>query len=445
MTAELRLPAKMSAWVHPRRFKIARGGRGGGKSRTCAAVLVREGARRRIRWLCAREVQKSIDESVYRLMVDEIERQGLQAHYDVQARVIKGRYTGTAFTFTGLREHTKDSLKSYEDYDGVWVEEAHSVSAASWEILIPTFRRDAVDGRPGSEIWATYNRTLPTDPIDVMARYAEETKDPDFLIVEINGTDNYWFPEVLKREMERCRLQSPDLYRHIWLGEYRSEQGIIFKREWFQNRYKRIPEGVNLNRYMASDYAVTPDAGDSTEHGVFGMGSDGMLYGLDWWHGQDSPDVWIPSAFELAKRHSVLGWFEEKGVILRSVEPYIKLEMKKRRHYINRIPLASASSKADRALGFVAMASNGMVRFPETAWADRVIQQLCAFNGDPANIDDAVDVCSLIARGLEEVHAGRPNPAPKAKPPEPFTERWFEKMSRMDDESRKAAADRFRP
>jgi predicted phage terminase large subunit-like protein len=440
----VQLPAKMAKWVHPRRYKIAKGGRGGGKSRAAAGILVRRGAREPIRWLFAREIQKSIEESVYVLLVDEIRRQKLTAHYDILKNRIIGKYTGATFTFTGLREHTKDSLKSYENYDGVWVEEAHSVSAQSWEVLIPTFRRDAnpETGQAASEIWATYNPDDESDPIDVIVRDAIATNDPDFLITEINYLDNPWFPEVLEKERKRMLAQNPDLHEHIWLGKYRSALGIMFKREWFK-RYDVLP--AKRNRYIASDYAVTPDGGDSTEHGVWALDDEGRLYAEAWWHGQTAPDVWIEAWIQLIKTHKpILKAFEEKGAILRAVDGAINKAMKEANCYVVREGLPSATNKNIRALGFQARASAGLVYFPKTQWADRVIDQLCRFTGEAGKIDDAVDVCSLIGRALDEMHNASKPDKPAKEPAKVFTQEWFDKLYKQDEDSRQREEAHFK-
>lgn len=444
MDDALRIPAKMLCFLEPCRYKIAKGGRGGGKSRTFAAILVRRGARECLRWLFAREVQKSIEESVYLLLVDEIRRQGLSAHYDIQKTRIIGRYTGTTFVFTGLREHTKDSLKSYENYHGVWVEEAHSVAAQSWEILIPTFRRDydPVTGEPASEIWASYNPELESDPIDVIVRDAIATNDPDFMIVEINWSDNRWFPEVLDKERLRMKANNPDLYEHIWEGKYRSAAGLMFKRDWFK-RYDRLP--AKLNFYVASDYAVTDDGGDSTEHGVWGLDDEGNLYAAAWWDGQTSPAIWIEAWIVLCRKWKPRRAFEEKGVILRAVDGAINKAMKEASPpcFVIREGLPSASNKAARAMGFQARASAGTVYFPKTQWADRVINQLCAFTGEEGRIDDAVDVCSLIGRGLDSMYNAMKPVKPAPPPSKVFSDAWFDKLHKQSENDLKQEKDYF--
>lgn len=391
-TLRLEIPAKMMPFATQRsRHKVARGGRGSGKSWSVARVLAAKGYAEPLRILCVREVQKSIKESSHRLLADTIGAMGLGGFYDVQQTVIKAP-NGTEFAFAGLQDHTADSLKSYEGFDIAWVEEAHTVSERSAQILIPTIRK------PGSELWWTYN---PDDDADFVHQMAEHP-DENTLVVDINWRDNPWFPAELELERRKLQTLNPDLYRHVWEGDCRSLGGIMFKRDWFKF-YDTAPAGLNL--YLASDYAVTPDGGDYTEHGVWGLSREGDLYAVDWWYGQTDPSEWIDKWIELSAKHKPRAAFEEKGVILRAVDSAITKRMRETQTFIHRVPLASAGSKQERALGFAARASAGTVHLPSgQPWAIRLLNQLCAFSGQDGKQDDAVDVCSLIGRGLDFMH-----------------------------------------
>lgn len=150
-TIDLSLPEKLLPILKPKRFKIMHGGRGGGKSHTVAQVLLMLASQRKLRILCVREVQKSLRQSSMQVLVDYIDRLGMGEFFTILKTEIRCNLTGSQFEFSGLKDHTADSIKSWEGADIVWVEESHSVSAHSWNILIPTIRK------PGSEIWATYN------------------------------------------------------------------------------------------------------------------------------------------------------------------------------------------------------------------------------------------------------------------------------------------------
>lgn len=224
LQVEARFPPKLAdALFAPKRYLFLRGGRGSGKSWAAALALLVLAMQRRRRVLCAREIQKSIRESVHQLLRDTIERHGLGAFYEVLTTEIRGA-NGSLFSFAGLSEQTAESIKSYEGYDLVWLEEAQSLTARSLSILIPTIRRE------GSEIWATYNPQLDTDPIDVLA---VKQRPPGAITVDLNWSDNPWFPAVL--EQERLHAQATMRaweYGHVWEGRYLpAVEGAIYADE----------------------------------------------------------------------------------------------------------------------------------------------------------------------------------------------------------------------
>ncbi|MGH8032706.1 MAG: PBSX family phage terminase large subunit [Luteimonas sp.] len=431
----LQLPVKLLPILQPRRFKVLHGGRGGAKSHTVAQVLLMRSMQHKLRILCVREVQKSLAQSSKRVLEDYIERLGLSAYFAITKKEedsITCLLTGSTFSFSGLKDYTADSIKSWEGCDIVWVEEAHSVSANSWNVLIPTIRK------AGSEIWITFNPDQADDY--VYLRFVVNT-DPNAWVCEINWRDNPWFGSEMDDERRQLKAVNDDLYQHVWEGKCRSAAGLMFKRAWFK-WYDTPPERLNL--YMASDYAVTEDGGDFTEHGIGGLDHSGDLWLVDWWYGQTAPATWIDAAVALLRRHKPHTWFEEAGVILRSQDGAISKAMLEQRPrvYIHREALPSAGNKATRAMGFAARASMGTVWLPKgEAWAERLVNQLCAFTGEPGRTDDGVDVCSLLARGLDQMgNAGLPE-QPVIMEIVPFTEQWI----RDDDrDNERAAAERRR-
>lgn len=139
----------------PRRYKVTYGGRGAAKSWGYAMALLLMGTQRKLRILCTREIQNSIRDSVHRLLSELIARLGFGGFYSVTDKSIRA-LNGTEFIFAGML-HNVDSIKSMEGIDIAWVEEARNVSQASWEVLIPTIRKD------DSEIWITFNPIFAED------------------------------------------------------------------------------------------------------------------------------------------------------------------------------------------------------------------------------------------------------------------------------------------
>jgi phage terminase large subunit len=167
--------------------------------------------RQGFRGLCCREIQKSLKESAKRLLEQKIEDHGLGPLFDVQSTEIKTPGGGT-IVFAGLQDHTAESIKSYEGFDVAWVEEAQTVSSRSWNLLRPTIRK------PGSEIWASWNPRLKTDPVD--ATFRGEELPTGSVVVRANWSDNPWFPAELEQERLDCLRMQAEQYDHIWEGGY---------------------------------------------------------------------------------------------------------------------------------------------------------------------------------------------------------------------------------
>lgn len=209
------------------RYKIARGGRGSAKSRTIATALIIRGAKKPIRWLCARETQKSLKYSSRQILVDAILRLGLQSRYRILEDEIRGTESDeqgrhTVFIFAGIREISVDSIKSLEGFDGIWISEAHNVSESSWKRITPTFRND------DAEVWVDYNPELEEDFIH---RWSNNPP-PNAKVVHVTFEDNPWFPDVLRVDMEHMRTTDPDGYEHVWLGKAKnSVVGAVYGKQ----------------------------------------------------------------------------------------------------------------------------------------------------------------------------------------------------------------------
>lgn len=202
----------------PARYKVLYGGRGSGKSWGVSRALILQGAQKRLRILCTRELQNSITESVHRLLSDQIESMGFSSLFTIQNNSIRG-LNGTEFIFEGLK-HNVDKVRSLEGVDIVWIEEADSITEDSWNVLIPTIRK------AGSEIWATFNPRFPTDYIH--KKFVHGTPPENSLVKCVNWQDNPWFPEELRIEKDHLKAEDPKLYEHIWEGKLLDESDAQF-------------------------------------------------------------------------------------------------------------------------------------------------------------------------------------------------------------------------
>jgi phage terminase large subunit len=216
-------PKKLKCLFEPEksRYRVLFGGRGAGKSHSVARALLCKGVIKPIRVLCAREFQTSIKDSVHKLLCDQVYNLNLQAHYEMTQTTIRGT-NGTEFIFAGIKNNVSN-LKSVEGIDICWVEEANNVTSLSWDILIPTIRKE------DSEIWITFNPELPTD--ETYKRFV--LNPPDNAVVQkVNWSDNPWFPEVLDLERQSLKNRDFEAYQNVWEGFTRSTiDGAVFARE----------------------------------------------------------------------------------------------------------------------------------------------------------------------------------------------------------------------
>ena len=185
--------------------------------------------------VCIRENQKSLDQSVKKLLELKIQSMNAGAYFDVQDAKIKSS-NGGIITFQGMQNHTAESIKSLEGYDIGWVEEAQTLSQRSLDMLRPTIRKE------GSELWFSWNPRKDTDPVDMLLR--GEKPPPGAIVLEANWSDNPKFPDTLKAEMEYDRARDPDKYLHVWLGQYERNSETRVFRNWSVEEFEASESAV---------------------------------------------------------------------------------------------------------------------------------------------------------------------------------------------------------
>ncbi len=247
----------------PRRYKGANGGRGSGKSHFFAErlpllALERPG----FRAVCIREIQKSLKESAKRLIEDKLNTMSLGAEFDVQASEIRTP-GGGVILFQGMQDHTAESIKSLEGMDVAWVEEGQTLSDRSWRMLRPTIRKEA------SEIWASWNPRLRSDPVDKFFR--QSAPDPDVICVQANWRDNPWFPSVLEQERQRDLKNDPDGYGHVWEGDYVT----VMTGAYYAKALRQAKEQGRIERLVAD-----PLLPIRTFHDIGGAGAKADHYSI---------------------------------------------------------------------------------------------------------------------------------------------------------------------
>lgn len=192
------------------------------------------------------------------------------------------------------------------------------------------------------------------------------------------------------------------LNRRTWSSLYQQrpapDDGILFRRDDMAT-YERAPDGLRI--IGASDYAVTPDGGDWTEHGIAGIAQDGSLYLLDWWRGQTGPEHWIERQIDMIAKWRPLAWFGETGPIRRATEGRLKQRMIDREALCRVEWLPHIGDKPTKAQSIIATAGMGRLWWPRAAWVAELQRQCLVFPaGSP---DDGVDTLGMLGRGADTI------------------------------------------
>jgi phage terminase large subunit len=188
------------------RYFLLEGGRGGGKTQMVGRFILYLADKYKIRVVCGRETQNSINESVYSLLTDLIHTYHL--NFDIQAQKITSRSTESSINFRGFREQGAFNIQGMEGIDIVWIDEAQALTKQTLDVLIPTIRKD------NAKIFFTMNRYLYNDPA-----FANFHSRSDCLHININFSDNQFCTTALRREAEECKKLNEKDYNHIWLGQ----------------------------------------------------------------------------------------------------------------------------------------------------------------------------------------------------------------------------------
>lgn len=248
MNLDLKCPRAFVPLLAPARYKGAHGGRASAKSHFFAERLIKRCVIAKTDVICIREVQKSLKQSVKKLIELKLDALGVGPMFGVKDSEIVAPYGGV-ISFQGMQSHTAESIKSLEDYDIAYVEEAQTMSQTSLDLLRPTIRK------PGSELWFAWNPNQPTDPVDALLRGPEPP--PDSVVIAVNYRDNPWLSDEIKVELEYDRKRDPDKFAHIWMGEYQQRSQARVFTNWTVDEFE-MPAGAVIRQGADWGFSIDP-------------------------------------------------------------------------------------------------------------------------------------------------------------------------------------------
>jgi phage terminase large subunit len=265
-------PNLKSFWLTKARFKVLYGGRSASKSHDAAGMSILLAREYRVNFLCARQFQNRIEDSVYTLLKAKIVSLGFENEFEVLNNKITHLKTGSEFKFYGLWRNIEE-IKSLEGIDVLWLEEAHNITKEQMDILEPTIRKNS------SEIWILFNPRLATDYV-----YKEFVinKRSDSVVRKINYTENPFNSETILKTIQDLKEKDFDDYLHIYEGQpLTNDESSVIRRKWIEaaiDAHKKIP--ISGIRQIGFDVAD-----DGSDNNAEVVNLDGIITSCDEWRG----------------------------------------------------------------------------------------------------------------------------------------------------------------
>ena len=265
-------PHLKTFWRTRKPYKLLKGGRFSSKTQDAGGIAAFLARNYSVRFLCIRQFQNRIADSVYTVVKQKIEAAGWTDEFDIGVSTIKHKVTGSEFLFYGIARNIEE-IKGTEGIDICWIEEGEGLTEAQWSIIDPTIRKE------GAEVWVLWNPHLQTDFV--------QTKLPILLgdsciIQHINYQQNPFLSATAKAKAERLKLADPDAYNHIYLGQPLSnDDAAVIKFAWIDaavDAHKKL--GIDIGGAQAVGYDVADSGADKNACAIF---NGGMLIDIDEW------------------------------------------------------------------------------------------------------------------------------------------------------------------
>lgn len=283
-------------WETKADYKFLQGGRSSSKTFDVAGFSVFLASQYKIKFLCVRQQQNKISESVYATLLERIEAFGLLDEFDILKSTITHKTTGSEFHFYGIQRNTLE-IKGFMGANVLWAEEAEALSAEQWEIIDPTIREE------GAECWIVFNPRFRNDFVMQLPEmlgskveyldkhkkhpspeFCEPTRETRVLVRHINYDENDFLSDTMRRKIERMRAVDEEQYRHIYLGEpLTDDDNVIIKMAWLE---ACVDAHIKLGIDVDGDVNIGNDVADSGDDKNALCAARGILtFDLEEWKG----------------------------------------------------------------------------------------------------------------------------------------------------------------
>jgi phage terminase large subunit len=243
-------PSLRDFWKTPARYRVLFGGRASSKTWDAAGMAVFLAQRYTARFLCTRQFQNNIAESVYEIIEYRAFEFGLGKEFIWQKRTIVHKRTGSEFIFYGIARNINE-IKSTEGVDIAWHEECELLSEEQFKVIDPTLRKQ------GSQHWFIFNPRFATD-----FAYQRLVVNPlkNSIVRHINYEENPFLSKTALEVIDAMKEEDPDLYEHVYHGvPLNDDNKVVIKSTWVEaaiDAHIKLgfePEGSNVIGFDVAD------------------------------------------------------------------------------------------------------------------------------------------------------------------------------------------------
>jgi len=260
-------------WRTRKPYKLLKGGRFSSKTQDAGGMAAFLARNYSVRFLCLRQFQNRITDSVYTVVKQKIEAAGWRDEFDIGVSTIRHKETGSEFLFYGIARNIEE-IKGTEDVDICWIEEGEGLTEDQWSIIDPTIRKE------NAEVWILWNPHVQTD--FVQAKLPSLLGD-DCIIRHINYTQNPFLSETARKKAERLKDVDQEAYEHIYLGiPLSNDDAAVIKFNWVEaavDAHKKL--GIDLSGVRAVGYDVADSGADSNACSIF---NGAICEDMEEWH-----------------------------------------------------------------------------------------------------------------------------------------------------------------
>ena len=341
-------PALRDVWTTRKPYKIIKGGRASSKTHDAGGMATFLARNYTLRFMCVRQFQNKIADSVYTVIKQKIEEAGWTDEFDILNSTIRHRTTGSEFLFYGIARNIAE-IKGTENVDICWIEEGEGLTEEQWSIIDPTMRKE------GCETWILYNPRLMTDFIEMKL---PSLLGDDAIIRQINYDQNPFLSQTAKDKIERLKLADPDAHRHIYLGEPKSDDDkVIIKLSWIE---AAVDAHIKLGIEPGFGAKIGYDVADSGDDLCANVIAEGIVctFAEEWKAGEDELNESCQRTYSNALTVNAVINYDSIGVGAHSGSEFkaINEERSKENGY--------------RAIKYHAYAAAGAVRNPDQEYGD---------------------------------------------------------------------------